>query len=152
METKSIKCRAPERARIENIADDRNFKKKIKKKQIKYFGHFKMHITRIKTILERKIKGSRARGWQRYNLDDSTKRWTNTNLTETMTRARDRHRADQKEMAASGRINCQKYSEEPTTAGVDYYVLKRMCNYISCRGGLIQTGRILMSRKSHKIQ
>ena len=64
--------------------------KEIKKRQVKYFGHVKRHNTLIKTILEGKVEGKRARGRQRYKWEDNIKRWTNSSLTECTIKARDR--------------------------------------------------------------
>ena len=36
--------------------------REIKIRQIKYFGHIKRHDTLLKTLLEGKVKGKRARG------------------------------------------------------------------------------------------
>ena len=67
----------------------RELMKEIKKRQVKYFGHVKRN-TLIKTILEGKAEGQRARGRQRYKWEDNIKRWTNSSLTECTIKASDR--------------------------------------------------------------
>jgi len=68
----------------------REILKTIKSRQIKYFGHIKRHNTLLKTILEYKVGGLRARGRQRFRWVDNIKRWTGYSLSECTIRARDR--------------------------------------------------------------
>ena len=58
--------------------------------QIKYFGNIKRHDTLLKTILEGKAEGKRARGGQRYKWEGNIKRWTGYRLSECTIKSRDR--------------------------------------------------------------
>ena len=64
--------------------------REIKIRQIKYFGHIKRHDTLLKTLLEGKIEGKRARGRQRYKWESNITRWTGYSLAECTTKTRDR--------------------------------------------------------------
>ena len=68
----------------------RELLKEIKFRQSRYFGHIKRHNTLLKTILEGKVEGKRARGRQRYKWEDNIKRYTEANLSKCTIWARDR--------------------------------------------------------------
>ena len=66
------------------------FPKEIKMKKTKYFGHIKRHNNILKTILEGKVEGKRARGRQRYRWEDNIREWTGYSLAECTIKARER--------------------------------------------------------------
>lgn len=86
----SWKQKLTNNAVMEKLGVKRELLTEIKIRQMKYFGHIKRHNSLLKTVLEGKVEGSRARGGQRYKWEGNIKRWTDTNLSNLTIKTRDR--------------------------------------------------------------
>ena len=75
---------------LKRIGMKRELLQDLKIRQIKYFGHIKRHDTLIKTLLEGKVEGRRAKSRLRHKWENDIKRWTKYSLAECNIRARDR--------------------------------------------------------------
>ena len=63
---------------------------KVKKRQMKFFGHI-IRKDRIENqVVTGKIEGKRKQGWQRYKLSDNILRWSKSEIKSIIHRKRNR--------------------------------------------------------------
>ena len=62
----------------------------IKRRKLKWFGHVTRGDGLAKTVLQGTVRGGRKRGRQKKRWEDNITEWTELQLCETVTRAKDR--------------------------------------------------------------
>ena len=62
----------------------------VKKRKLKWYGHFSRSSGMAKTILQGTVKGARKRGRQKKRWEDNIKEWTGMGFGESLRAAEDR--------------------------------------------------------------